>query len=215
MNEAMLEDDELELHEDDESDDETMAEDDEFLPLPFLPNPFQSRRPGVRTAPNRSYGAPGLTAWVSRPEFNQALSKVRADVARNSTAIKRVDTRVAAEAAVNAKQNQAIVKQNKTLVAQAKAITSVKRQVKKAKEASILMAMLARPKTLPATTQEQQLSIGTQSVTVPAGSKIAYESDKGNSMLLPLLLMGGLGGDGDSGGDSSMLLMMLAMGGGL
>jgi hypothetical protein len=172
----------------------------------------------VRTAPNRSYAGAGMTMWVARPEFNQALSKVRADIAKNSAGIKQVNTRVAAEAAVNARQNQAIVKQNKALTAQSKTIAVVRREVKKAKENALLMAILSRPKTLPPTAAAATLNVTnndgtTQEIQVPQGTRIAYEPEKSNSLLLALALTGGFGGDGNGGGSDSLLPILLLAGG--
>lgn len=213
---AVLEDDEL--AEDDESDDESLAEDDEIFPLPLpglpgFPSPFGARRRGVRTAPDRPYATPGMTVWVARPEFNQALSKVRADIAKNSQAIKQVNTKVAAEAAVNARQNQAIVRQNKALSVQAKAIAGVRKEVKKAKDNALLMSLLMRPKLLPATTADATLTFDNdaggeqQEIRIPKGTRFAFEGEKNNNLALMFLLMDGLG--------DNMALPLLIFSGGL
>lgn len=213
MNEDVLLDDDELAAEDDENDDESVAEDDEFLPLPFpglpgFPSPFGGGRRSVRSAPNRSYAPPGMTLWVARPEFNQALSKIRADIAKNSTGIRQVNTRVAAEAAVNARQNQAIVKQNKALTAQAKALAGVRKEVKKAKDNALLMALLSRPKTLDPVKEDTTILLGTgETIEIPKGTRIAYEPDKNNSMFLLLALMGGF--------DDGMALPLLLLAGGL
>lgn len=198
----MTEDDLEALSEDDESDDES-AGDDEFLPLPLPFNFGSSKGRGVRTPSNRSYAGSGMTMWVNRAEFNQALEKVRKDVATASSGIKQVNSRVSALATTVAKQNKAIVKQNKALVAQGKALVGLKKQFKKAQEDALLMTLLMRPKTIDATTERDAIG-GSQ---VPVGARIAYEDSKGIS---PLLLMLMMSGDGFNSSNNMLPLLMLS-----
>lgn len=172
--------------------------------LPFLPpSLFGGRSRSPRVGGRQNYYRPRPMAnFVTQTQLQAALTRVRSDVRTNATAIKGVNSRINGVEARQAKNN----------AQQAKQIAVVKNDLKKTREMNLIMFLLTRPKTSDTVTTEGNVA----GATVPVGSKIVYESGTGNSMLLPLLLMGGLGGDG--GSDSSMgnvLLPLLLLTGGL
>jgi hypothetical protein len=201
IDEAVLED--LDLESDDEDDDES-AEDDssEFNPLDPL-GVFSSGGPlgifnrgGRRTstAPNRSYYTPQMQSpFVTQPQFSSALNKIRADVSKNAEAIKTVDVRVATEQAVNKAQNTALGRQSKINKKQTRQIATLKRSVQQQQQNALLLMLLTRPKSV---TLTAPATIG--GVTLQSGARLLYEEGSDNSMLMAMLLMGGLGGDSSS-----------------
>ncbi len=211
IDETILED--LEPTENDE-DDESLAEDDQAEFLPFLPGgsmfpfPFgnggRNRQP--QTAKNRNYFSNRMTPFVTTQHFNSTLAKVRQDVARNATGIKQVNARVTVEQNVNRQQSTALAKQSKVNKHQTKQLAVLKRDLQKTKDMSLMMLLLNKPKSTEATTAED--TVGGQNI--PTGSRVLYESGDSNSLLLPLLLMGGLGSDG-GGSDNNMMLMALVL----
>ena len=213
IDDAVLED--LDLETDDEDDEAAEDDSSEFNPLdpigvfssggPFgIFNRNGGRR--TRTAPNRSYYQPQMQSpFVTQPQFSTALNKVRADVTKNAEAIKTVDVRVAAEQTVNRAQNTALSRQSKINKRQTRQIASLKRDLQQQQQNALLLMLLSRPKSAETTTQA---TIGT--ATIPAGSRVLYEQGKDNSLLLAMVMMGGLGGSDSSSG----LMMALALSGG-
>lgn len=208
IDETVLED--LDIEAEDEEDDEAVEDEAaEFNPLDplglFGGGPFglgNRRRRAPRTASGRQYYSPQFQPYVTQQQFSTALTRIRTDVTRNSTAIKAVDTRVAAEQAVNRAQNKALATQSKINKRQSAQIAQVKRDVQQAQQNSLLLMLLTRPKSLGPTTATQDIG----GVDLPVGSNVLYTSGKDNSMLLAIMLMGGLGGGGDSGNQALMAL---------
>lgn len=194
---------EEELWEGYESDDESIAEDEEALLESLPPSPFirgrRQRPPTV--ASNRSYFTPRMSPFVSQPQLASALAKIRSD-------IKTLSTRVTAEQAVNVRQNRELMRQNKTNIRQDKEIVGLKKGLKKASDMSLLLLLLSKPKTTSPTIAEDNVG----GVPVPVGSKLLVETGKDNTLLLALMLSGGLGGGNES---DNTLLLALALGGGL
>lgn len=213
IDEAVLED--LDLESENGEDDESYDEPTEFNPFDPLgimgggPFGLGSRgRRAPRTASNRQYYSPQFQPYVTQQQFSSALNKIRSDVTQNSAAIKAVDSRVAAEQAINKAQNKALSTQSKINKRQSVQIAQVKRDLQQTQQNSLMLMLLTRPKTLGPTTASDTVG----GVTVPTGSNLLYTSGKDNSLMLALLMMGGLGGSGDSG---NMALMALALSGAL
>jgi len=176
--------------------DESESEPSEFWPGFPLPPIFgqgggSRSRGGSSPAPYRS---PGPMPFVTKSEFSTAMNRVRRDVRVSQTATKTVGRAVEKQAAVNAKQTQQIA--------------HLRRDMKKSQDMSLIMLLINRPRESAALTQPHNFG----SATLPAGAKLQY-SQGGNSLLLPLLLMGGLGGGEGSGGMDP--LIFLAMSGNL
>lgn len=216
IDEALLED--LDLEAEDEEDDES-AEDDlsEFNPLDpiglFGGGPFGllgNRRKGrAKTAASRPYYTPGMQPYVTQPQFSTALNKIRADVSKNAAGIKALDTRVAAEQAVNRAQNKALGKQSRINKRQSAQIAAVRRDLQQTQQNSLMLTLLTRPKVSQTVTTAAQIG----GADVPVGSRVVYAPEKDNTMLLAIALMGGLGGGSDSSGQT--LFLALALSGGL
>lgn len=201
----------------DESDLTELAEDDEaaeFLPFPpFLRSPFGGPKGKTPTAPGQGYyKTPPPPAFVTQAQLKSALERVQKDVRINSEAVKSLTTRLATVQAVQSRHTKELAKQNAMNAKQAKAIAAVRAEAKKAREMGLIMFLMTRPKATE-TAATVNTPIGSSGVVLPQGHKVLVAPEKDDSILLPLLLMGGLGGD-SGGGDNSMLLA-LAMSGGL
>jgi hypothetical protein len=192
------------LSSDDLETDEALSEaenEPEFLPIPpsmlGLGGGRGSRPP--RTALGQSYYRPRPIAnFVTQTQLQSALTRVRNDVRANATGIKAVHRRIVGVEGRQAKNN----------LQQARQIAAVKNDLKKTKDMNLIMFLLTRPKTSHNVTSSEATVGG---ATIPAGSKLVYESGSGSTML-PLLLMFAMGGlGGDSGGDSGMNMLLPLM----
>jgi|JI10StandDraft_1071094.scaffolds.fasta_scaffold221485_3 hypothetical protein len=161
----------------------------------------ERRRRRARVRPGAAGGRPGA-AWMPRPTTNNAtyvtqaqlqsaLEKVGQQVGRNASAIRALD--VKAEARADRAD---------------KAIASLRRDLRRSTELSALMPLLMQKTatiTLPART-----IVDGQETTVPKEMKVMVGGDSFSAML-PLVLMGGLGGSGSGSGDDNNNMMMLAL----
>lgn len=184
-----------------------------FLPFPPLGGLFGGgRKPGTRPATGQQsyYKTPTPPMLVTQAQLKTALERVQKDVRANTAGVKAVETRVATVQSVQARHTKELAKQNATNAKQAKAIAGVRAELKKARDTSLIMYLMSRPKGTSPSTADNSLG---QGVTIPKDHKVLIAPAKDDSILLPLMLMGGLGGDG-GGGDNS-LLMALALTGGL
>jgi hypothetical protein len=180
-----------------------------LVPFPFRqptrPSPAQVARPTTYIPP-----APAASPFVTQAAFSSAMSKIARDVRKNSSAIATVGNRVSSVEGVNAQQTRELAKQSKASARQEKEITGVKKDLKKTNDNALLMTLLSRPKTLSPTTTTANVG----GAPVPPGTKLQYTSGNDNSLLLALMLSGGLGGSG-GGDDNNMLFLALALSGGL
>jgi len=215
--EAILEDVEDVTESDELEVDEAIAEGEaaEFFPfLPFLaPGLFGGGPRRAQVARARPYYMPRpLSNFVTQPQLQGALARVRNDVGRNARAITAVNTRVNGLQAISTRHGRELVKQRSVNAQQAREIarvrTDLKNGLKKAQDNNMMLFLLTRPKATAAV--GAGASVGT--APIPADHKILIQPEKDNTLLLALALSGGLGGDG---GDSNMLLMVLALSGGL
>lgn len=206
----MTETDELEV-------DDAIAEGETAEFLPFLPfPPFGGRRRRPQVGGGQSYMMARPQAYyVTQPQLQAALTRVRNDVAKNGRAITAVNTRVNGLQTQTARQGRELANQGKINARQTREIaaarTEIKNGLKKAQDNNLLLFLLTRPK---ATTAAVATTGGfdADGANIPQGHKILIQPEKDNTLLLALALGGGLGGDG---GDSSGLLLALAISGGL
>ena len=182
----------------------------EFLPFPpFLPFGPRKTAPRAPAAGQNYYKAPVPPALVTQEQLKKALELVQKDVRANAAAHKALEGRVTTVQSVQARHTKELAKQNATNANQAKALTRVRAELKKARETSLIMYLMSRPKGTSPATADQDLGAG---VTVPKDHKVLVAPAKDDSIMLPLLLMGGLG---ESDGGDNSLLMALAISGGL
>ena len=143
--------------------------------------------------------------YVTQPQLQAALERVRRDVKKNGNAIKKVNSRVNAVSSRQDRQEGALKKE----------IKMRKQETAKLKnniQMATLLPLLTKPKALTATTAADTVG----GAPVPVGTKLTTESSDSLSALLPILLLGdGLGGSGSGGDSSNMLLLVLALSGGL
>lgn len=182
-----LEDDEA-FFEDDEADDEARRNGRAAL---------RFRRP-VRTGGAGSYYRPrpasGATKYVTQPQLQAALARVSADVKANAEGIKTVNTRVNTVSSAQASQATAL---RKEVVVRKKETTALKADVKKARDFAMMQLLLQKPPKVIDKDGTTELKVVDQ-----------------NDLLMPLVLMGGLGGDsggGGLGGGDNMMLMALVL----
>lgn len=184
----------------------------EFLPFPPFPFPFPGRtrtRPRV-AGPGGYYRPPATVNFVTQAQFRDALDKVKRDVSSNAAGIKSVNGKVVTAHALINRHSQELGKQNKINARQSKVIAGVRDEVKKARDMGLIMFLLTRPKATATATESDFKANG---AVVPKGNKILYAPEKDNTLMLGLLLSGGLGGS--SGDSMSGLLTVLAITGGL
>jgi hypothetical protein len=168
------------------------------------------RRPRPHTASGRNAYSPRPQAnYVTQDQLRTSLEKVSEQIKANSTAIQTVNNRVEAVAADQAKQADAI---RKEMAERRKQDDSQRRDVNQKLQLLTLLPFISKPATKEIRTR---VSGEDQDRTV----KVLVEDDDTFSQLLPLLLIGGLGGSGlggsgsDGSSDSSMpLLLLLALG---
>jgi hypothetical protein len=168
------------------------------------------RRPRPKTASGGNAYSPRPQAnYVTQDQLRTSLEKVSEQIKANATGIQTVNNRVEAVAADQAKQAAAI---RQEMAERRKQDDSQRRDVSQKLQLLTLLPFISKPKTQQIVTrvpgQEQDQTV-----------KVLVEDDDTFSQLLPLLMIGGLGGSGlggsgsDGGSDSSMpLLLLLALG---
>ncbi|NJL86216.1 MAG: hypothetical protein HC886_09900 [Leptolyngbyaceae cyanobacterium SM1_1_3] len=180
----------------DEFEDEDFGESDDLM---------ERRRRG-RRRPVRTARQGGLTRsrptsssrYATKAQLDALAMRVDKKIATNAVAIKKVDRKVNVVSDAQKRQAIALKKEQATR----------KKMEKDFKDKLQLLALLpaiARP-----SSKEVRLENGET-------AKVLVESNDSLSLLLPLLLTGGLGGSDSSGGggDSNMLILALALSGGL
>ncbi|HET7462469.1 MAG TPA: hypothetical protein VFJ82_14545 [Longimicrobium sp.] len=183
-----LEDDESFFFEDDEADDEARRNGRAAS---------RFRRP-VKTGKGGGYYRPrpptGGTKYVTQPQLQAALARVSADVKANSEGIKTVNARLNTLSTEQAAHGTAI---RKEVAERKKEGAQLKADAKKARDFAMLQLFLQKPPKVFDKDGTTELKVVDQ-----------------NDFLLPLVLMGGLGGGGDAGGGmgDNMLLMFLLLG---
>jgi hypothetical protein len=202
-----------------ESDDESYIEDDEALfdsDDEFVEDDYGEKRkrnglrrprrvqPGsVGNGRNlfRPRSAPGDERPVTQAQLKAGLARVGQDIRKNSEAIKRSAAQI----------NSATKTLNDVNAGQDKQIGTVKKDVKKQAEMSLLLTLLQKPPKLEPKTEDVTITQGSTTKTIKVlTADTTLKSE--NNMLLPLLLTGGLGG-GNGGDNNNMLLLALALGG--
>jgi hypothetical protein len=156
-----------------------------------------ARRPAPRTASGTGFfrPRPGTQSQnVTQTQLQTALAKVSADVKTNGEAIKTLNGRVNVLSSEQAQQGVAL---RREAAERKKEDTAIRAEVRKARELSMLQLLIQKPPTV-------ELVRNGEAVT-------DVKLKQSNDSLLPILLMsGGLGGDGASGGgDNTMLLALL------
>lgn len=191
----------------DEAESDESDESDEFAEAPSrfpgFPFPVQMR-PTFRTPSTANgrnlYQTRPTNYYVTQAQLQAALNRVGAQVKTNSQAISKVSAKVRAVDTAQAKQTAALKKE---VGVRRKQADKLKKDLKQTRDMAALMPLLTRPKTV-------QLNTSVGGLT--AGTKVMVDNNDSFGALMPLLLMGGLGGDSSGGMDSSMLLVLaLAM----
>jgi hypothetical protein len=161
------------------------------------------RRRTPRTASGRTAYSPQPRGdHVTQAQLKDALDKVAAQIKTNTDAIRAVNEKTEAVAADQAKQLAAIRKEASE---RKKQDDAQRRDVNQKLQLLTLLPFISKPKT------QQVKGLDDKPVEVLAADDDAF------SALLPLLLVGGLGGGGlggsgsDSGSDSSALLLALVL----
>lgn len=156
------------------------------------------RRRAVPTARGRGYTMPRVSRnYVTQPQLQASLSRVGADIRRNSAAIRTVGKRVDAS---NAKQD--------------KSVSRLRGDLKRSSTMAMMMPLLMRPKTIKATSELVfKDSSGATALTIPKDTAIQTESSDSLTTMLPFLLLGGGlgGGDDGKGMDSTMMMLMMVL----
>jgi hypothetical protein len=116
-----------------------------------------------------------------------------------------VNTRLNALGEQQARQTAAL---RKEYADRRKESATFNKELRQTRDLSALLPLLSRPSTLTISRP-----IGEE---VPAGTKLVVDKGDSMSMMLPFLLMGGMGGSSEGSGDNNtmmMLVMAMAMSG--
>jgi hypothetical protein len=140
--------------------------------------------------------------YVTQTQLQTSLAKVGDQLKANSNAIGGLSERVSAQTEVIRKE----------VTARKKETDQLKKDLNQTRQMSALLPLLSKPKSI----QLQASAVPTGTSPVP---KALVESNDAFGLLLPLMLMGGMGGSsGGSGGggmfggdDSGMMMMVLAL----
>lgn len=165
-------------------------------------------RPPVATGRNLFQPRPATTAtgtaqYVTQAQLQAALARVGDQVKTNAQAIATVNTRLNAINEQQARQTAALKKE---YADRRKDSSTLKRELRQTRDMSALLPLLSRPSTVTVT---KTIDDG-----VPAGTKLVVDKGDTMSMMLPFLLMGGMGGMGGStegSGDNNMMMMLVMM----
>lgn len=156
----------------------------------------------------RLYQPRPMSQYVTQTQLQTALTRVGSQIKTNADAIKTVNVRVNS---VSSEQSRQTALLKKEISERKKQDIASKRDVQQKLQLLLLLPLLIKP--------------SSKEITLENGEKVnvLVESNDTLSLLLPLLLIGGLGGEGTSlsggggtgGIDSTMLILILALSGGL
>lgn len=170
----------------------------------------RGRQP-VRVARPSTYVTPrapaGQQQYVTEAQLQAALARVGAQIRTNSTAIRQVNGR--ADTLANDQRRQ--------VAAQRRENGAIRRDVRQTRELAAILPLL--------TPRPQSVALSTAVANLPQGERVVV--DRGTdtlSSLLPILLLGGLGGSspspsgngagagtGSEGGMDQSMLLVLAL----
>jgi hypothetical protein len=197
-----------EMVEDLESDESDESDED----IDMMERTRRSRRfrTPPRTAPGgglfrpRTPSQSGPAQYVTQTQLQAAMARVGAQIKTNSDALKTVNSRVATLSSDIAKQTADIKKLSTGGTRDTRAL---RRDLNSTRQMAAIMPLLSAPKSQALTEAAGGL---------PAGTKVVIDTGDNISLLLPLLLMGGMGGsssgqDGSGGGMNDMMLPMVLL----
>lgn len=185
-------DDELEYALDDMEDDDMFIEDDDSEDAERKRRSRRRRNRSRSRAKGSGYYQRQLKGYATKKELKIALARVGRDVRRNKSGINNNSTRI-----------------SRLSSSTGKAIKTVRKDVDDTKQMFLLTSLLSGDKKYKVTQSS--------SADVPVNTEMTLE-DKSDSIdkLLPILMMGGLGGSsGSKGGLMDNPLMLILLLGGL
>ncbi|RYG89655.1 hypothetical protein EU803_15990 [Loktanella sp. IMCC34160] len=149
----------------------------------------------MKTGRGSGYMQRQLRGYVKRSELQKALRKVGGDIKRNGAAIKTTARRVSS----NASRISSVRRVN---ARQSKDITKIRKDMEQQQQMALLVALMDRgPKTYAV-----QGSLNNENGTITLD-----EQSDNLSLLLPMMMSGGMGGSGGSGGLFANPLMLLLL----
>lgn len=162
----------------------------------------KARRVGAAKA-NKSFRARLAKTYVTQPQLQATSARLDRKIAINARAVKKVNARVNAVKAKQARDYAAIQGRldRHTIAIRKEQATRKAADEKLGKDLQMAMLMPMMMQPTPVTTTSATGGI-------PSGTTLATVQDDSMSMMLPLMLMGG--GEGSSG-DNSMMMLVLAM----
>jgi hypothetical protein len=162
-------------------------------------------RPRVATGQNLFRPRPE-TQYVTQAQLQAAMSRVGAQVRTNSTAITQLNTRVAAATATVKKET----------TDRKKDVTALRSNLSQTQQMSAILPLLSQPRSVTVT--------GLGADGIPDNTKVLVDGSNTLALLLPMLLMAGIGGGSGTdstggtsgggglfGGGDNNSMMMLAM----
>lgn len=208
--EAWLEDDDAYVFGDDDDAAERRRQGKGFRSRRTRARPKQVRSGRVGRGRKLFPSKPGSSSkYVTQAQLKAGLDRVGKDIRTNGAAIKRVTTQVNK---VNKDLLTSNAKQDKELTRLGREMTKQSERMKKQNEMSLLLTLLDKGPTI--TTEKATIVVDPTDATKNVEVVKSVDVKKENN-LLPILLLGGLGGDSGGSGDNNMLLLALALSGGL
>jgi hypothetical protein len=163
-----------------------------------------------KTATGKSAYSPRPTAqYVTQTQLQAALAKVGSQISTNSSAINKVGGQV----------SQVLGTVKKEVAERKKDASSLKNNLSQTQQMAAILPLLTQTNSL---TLSAAVPVDTTGATpqIDSGATLPIQSNNMN-LLLPLLLMTGIGGDGSSGGgglfggsgsdNSSLMMLALVM----
>lgn len=153
--------------------------------------PYRRRRAGGRVGGAPKGSSLARTApkgYVTKAELKQTVSNIDKKFTAVNAAITKLDGQ---NKTINAAQDKELAKQNKAIASQSASISRLSKEVKQSREASILPLLLAQPQV---------------ELTKNEGGAVTDVKLK-SDILLPVLLMSGMGGDSGSGNNTLLLAL--------
>lgn len=184
-----------EIFEDYEMDDSEDTEQDEA----------RGRRGASRFRPPRTPTGRGLfrprpkAEYVTQVQLQAAMDRVGAQIKANGDAVKQVNTRL----------NTIGTRIDDEAAARKKETAALRNDLKKGRELSLLPLLMQKAPTVETKSEKVQLQVG--SSTVEREFLTGVTVKQSTDILLPLVLIMGMGDSGKSTDDNSMLLILAVM----
>jgi hypothetical protein len=140
------------------------------------------------------------TNYVTQTQLQAALARVSEQIKTNSTAITTVNARLTT---ISAEQDRQAAALRAEIANRRKEAETVKKDLRQTRELAALLPLLSRPSSV-------EIKGGPET-GLAANTRVLVDKNDSLSMMLPMLLMGGLGGNSADGSSDNNMMMFLAL----